>query len=127
MPSEERATYAYEAFTLDAQQALLRAQSLAERARHPVIGVVHLMAAVANDLESSEAALMEAAGPAGKAAAQALPGPEVQAAIAGAFRAAGIAAPGSAGSGVGTAHLATGCLQTPEGRAVALRAGLRAD
>jgi hypothetical protein len=41
MPSEAKATYAYEAFTPDAQQALLRAQSLAEEAHHPVIAVAH--------------------------------------------------------------------------------------
>ena len=125
MPSEAtKASYAYEAFTPEAQQALLRAQSLAEEARHPVIAVAHLMAAVASELGSSEAAIMEVLGPGAEGAGQPMPGPEVQAAIAGAFRAAGVVAPGSAESGVGLKHLARGCLETPDGRAISDRLGL---
>ena len=125
MPSEaKKASYAYEAFTPEAQQALLRAQSLAEEARHPVIAVAHLMAAVASELGSSEAAIMEVLGPGAEGAGQPMPGPEVQAAIAGAFRAAAVVAPGSAESGVGLKHLARGCLETPDGRAISDRLGL---
>ena len=126
MPSERKATYAYEAFTPEAQQALLRAQSLAEEARHPVIGIGHLMAAVAQDLGSSPDAIMQAATTPEPGEGQPLPGPEVQVAIASAFRAAGVTAPGSAGAGVGTRHLALGCLETADGRAIADRLGLSA-
>jgi DNA-binding transcriptional MerR regulator len=124
MPSEGKPTYAYEAFTSEAQQALLRAQSLAEEAHHPVIGVAHLMAAVAPELHSSEDAIMATAGPGAERAGQPMPGREVQAAIGAAFRAARATAPGSPESAVGTMHLARGCLETREGRAIADRLGL---
>jgi ATP-dependent Clp protease ATP-binding subunit ClpA len=123
MPSQPRATYAYEAFTPEAQQALLRAQSLAEEAHHSVIGVAHLMAAVAAELGASEATIMEAVGPGSEEAGQPMPGAAVQAAIAAAFKTAGVTAPGSAGSAVDTKHLALGCLETAEGRAIADRLG----
>ena len=126
MPSEANATYAYEAFTPKAQQALLRAQALAEEARHPVIGVAHLMAAVSNELGSTESAIMQAAGPIGSTRVQPMPGPEVQAAIAAAFRSAGATPPGSSDGGVSTKHLARGCIETAQGRAVADRLGLEA-
>ncbi len=125
MPSKAKATYAYEAFTPEAQQALLRAQALADAAHHPTIGVVHLMAAVAGDLGSSEVAVMRVAGPATDEDVQPVPGPEVQGAIAAAFRSAGVSAPGSADSQVGTIHLAKGCLETSEGREIAQRLGLK--
>jgi DNA-binding transcriptional MerR regulator len=125
MPTEQQATYAYEAFTPEAQQALLRAQTLAEEARHPEIGVGHLMAAVAGDLASSPEAIMGAAEyAASDSGPRPVPGPQVQAAIASAFQAAGVAPPGSAGTGVGTRHLALGCLETSDGRAIADRLGL---
>jgi len=124
MPSEAKATYVYEAFSPEAQQALLRAQSLAEEARHPVIRVVHLMAAVADELGSSEATIMASAEPVGKEPVQPMPGSDVQAAIAAAFRAAGAAPPGSADAPVTARHLARGCLETQEGRAIADRLGL---
>jgi DNA-binding transcriptional MerR regulator len=127
MPPEQKATYAYEAFSPDAQQALLRAQSLAEEARHPVIGVAHLMAAVAEDLGSSPDAIMQAASMPEPGPGQPMPGPEVQVAIANAFRAAGVTAPGSTDSGVSTRHLALGCLDTADGRTIAGRLGLRAN
>jgi DNA-binding transcriptional MerR regulator len=125
MPSPREATYVYEAFTPAAQQALLRAQSLAEEARHEVIGVAHLMAAVAEDLGSSPDPIMREAPTRMPGSGQPMPGREVQEAIALAFRAAGVEAPGSEGSGVDTRHLALGCLATPDGQAIAGRLGLR--
>lgn len=126
MPADAKATYAYEAFTPEAQQALLRAQSLAEQARHRQIGVAHLMAAVAVELGSSEAAIMETIAPATDGdAQQPMPSREVQDAIAGAFRAAGAVAPGSADSAVSTVHLARGCLGTATGQGIGERLGLR--
>jgi len=125
MPAESKATYAYDAFTPDAQQALLRAQTLAEEAHHPEIGVGHLMAAVAEDLAASPEAIMGATDYAASDSGQRpVPGPPVAAAIASAFEAAGVPPPGAAGSGVGTRHLAIGCLDTPDGRAIADRLGL---
>jgi ATP-dependent Clp protease ATP-binding subunit ClpA len=121
MAPERKATYAYEAFTPEAQQALLRAQSLAEEAHHPVIGVAHLMAAVAHELGSSPDAIMQAAAAPTSGPGQPMPGAEVQTAIAAAFSAAGVTAPGSPAAGVSTRHLAIGCVETPDGRAIADR------
>jgi len=126
MPMTDNARYAYQAFTPEAQEALLRAQALADEAHQPVIGVGHLMAALAEELGATPTAILEAAPqlPAGEGPA--LPGEQVKAAIAGAFEAAGVTAAGQADAAVSVRHLAQGCLATTDGRALAARLGLGA-
>jgi hypothetical protein len=72
----------------------------------------------------SPEAIMGAAGFTASGSGRPIPGPPVAEAIASAFRAAGVAPPGSAGAGVGARRLALGCLDTPDGRAIADRLGL---
>ncbi len=120
MSTAGKAPYAYGAFSPEAQQALLRAQSMAEAAGHPEIKVVHLMAAMPEEFGSTEPKIMAEAGPTNGQPVQPLPGPAVQEAIAGAFSAAGVSAPGQGGR-VTTTHLAQGCLATDDGKVVAAR------